>query len=371
MAQQVQFIPITGVPSPSAEQVQLFHQLAEVIAPSGQVYLSKAHKQHARLMERIAGVPADDALLNNAVRAVTLAHIGRSQGSKSHNVSALPIYVTALHLLNAALADRRKALLDETLAATVLLSWYEMFQSEAGAVPWIKHADGVATLIKMRGPARHRTGFGRELFLTYRLNFVPQALMSGAPCLLDGPEWRVLTKGIQDDMRANGMVDENTLFYESAEMFWSELARFPGLVREVRNLAAAGEDDPSEIQDLVERIKAFQTNFDDVFAQCNSALEETDYVHSTDSDDKPIFPIAYQYAKQYVASLHTTYWTVATITYYLLRKLDPSTKENPMYDLEPKNNNRAKGSLSLNVNGLKFAGGLLRNFGLLPQLEAL
>lgn len=151
---------LNSISSPELEQDQLFHQFTEAISPSGQTYLSQAHRQHGRLMQRISSVTTSNLLLNNAIRAVTLAHMGRSQQSSIFGASAMPFYGKALRLLNTALPDGEKGLSDETLAATILLSWYEMFSSGFG-VPWIKHAGGAATLIKMRGPARHRTGMQR------------------------------------------------------------------------------------------------------------------------------------------------------------------------------------------------------------------
>ena len=342
---------IARIVSPQAEQVQLLHLFSETVAPSGEFYFSKAHRHHSRLLHYISEV-SSNTLLDCSIRAVTLAQLGRSEPSPT--AAALVCYGKALRLLASTLQDKVAGLSDETLAATILLSWYETLSSDTSTL-WIKHAGGVSVLLKMRGPARHRTGFGRELFLTYRPNLVVQAMGAKEACLLDDPAWRGLTSQIQEDLAAAGLTEENQFFYTDAEEFWSELARFPALVRDARRMRAktVGEA-TSESRALAVRVRAFQACFEKSFRACQAALKETGFEYTVDSAAGPLFPLACQYASQYVASIDTTYASVTLITESLLRGLEQGKKLIAESKLEERFNKDIPPK-SVNPHGLKFA----------------
>jgi hypothetical protein len=44
--------------------------------------------------------------------------------------------------------------------------------SALGGIGWIRHVQGTARLVQLRGPALHSSGLGHELFLRFRLNGV-------------------------------------------------------------------------------------------------------------------------------------------------------------------------------------------------------
>lgn len=172
-------------------------------------------------------------------------------------------------------------------------------------------------------------------------------------------------------MHLEGLVKENEQFYDSAELFWSRLVLLPRLVRDVRNFCVlnrnAGQDPDFTIRALTSKVKGFKANFDDVYSQCNNALVSSGYGTTQDHNEEPLFPIASQYASQYIASLKTTYWTVAMIIDILLKKLEPDVDHMAIFDLESEKPNETTQSLSLNVHGVRFARNLARKFGVLPE----
>lgn len=90
-------------------------------------------------------------------------------------------YYEAVRSLRIAFGDEKEALSDETLCAAVLLSWYEVgvrfrgLKKGAHAAKvladnldesWLTHICGTSHIIKLRGPSRHRSGFGLALLET-------------------------------------------------------------------------------------------------------------------------------------------------------------------------------------------------------------
>ena len=167
----LQLVPILPgrIRSPKLEHVQLMYHFSEAMAPSNSIRLFEAHMSQRSLMERmmtsLANRPYNqhETLLDNAIRAVTVAHQGRIQHSETLVANARPFYGKALRLLNAALPNSHEGASNDLLSATVLLSVFEMISSDV-SVPYIQHAGGVAALIRIRGPTMHRTGYGRNIF---------------------------------------------------------------------------------------------------------------------------------------------------------------------------------------------------------------
>lgn len=58
---------------------------------------------------------------------------------------------------------------DDTLGACHLLEMYEVFECPAYCrSAYLAHYEGLATLIKLRGPEAHRTGMSHSIFLVFR-----------------------------------------------------------------------------------------------------------------------------------------------------------------------------------------------------------
>ncbi|KAF8846730.1 hypothetical protein BDZ45DRAFT_699774 [Acephala macrosclerotiorum] len=63
--------------------------------------------------------------------------------------------------------------------------------------PWISHTDGVAQIIRLRGPERYQTSLGHRIFLHYRTSAALQALMSRKSSFLSSPEWLMIPSSLR------------------------------------------------------------------------------------------------------------------------------------------------------------------------------
>ena len=309
--------------SPNLNQEQLLQVFCDVLSPVNQVHLSEAQRIHGRLSERLYTLSGNQKVLDSAIRAVTLASIGRENATRSLTEIGRMYYGNALRSLNTVLKDRGRALSDETLTPTILLSFYEMMAS-SNDVPFIKHAGGCGALIRLRGPAQHRTGLGREILLSYRPTLIIEAIESCTACFLDEPEWRNLFREIQEDMRKTGTTGPNINFFDRAEMFFVGLARVPEIFREIRclpmTLGTAEIDRATAITDVTTRALLWRSNFDGVFGSLGEALTEMGAAPVAVYSGDPVFQIAHIYVNIFVASVYTTYWMMCMMLNVLLRE---------------------------------------------------
>jgi len=105
--------------------------------------------------------------------AVCTAKLGRLYNDPMLVRESLRFYVQGLPELRKALRNPTLMLKDETLAACMLLQWYEGIECPAKNLRgWISHVNGCSKLIELRGPEAHRSALGHELFLAFRLREV-------------------------------------------------------------------------------------------------------------------------------------------------------------------------------------------------------
>ncbi|CZR69486.1 uncharacterized protein PAC_19386 [Phialocephala subalpina] len=126
--------------------------------------------------------------LDDAVRCTLTAYsacLQENAGSLNHDRRE---YYEAVRSLRIAFGDEKEALSDETLCAAVLLSWYEVLADNLDE-SWLTHICGTSHIIKLRGPARHRSGFGLALLESQEGLISGEAMTTFTPCFLDAPEW--------------------------------------------------------------------------------------------------------------------------------------------------------------------------------------
>ena len=317
--------------SPNLNQEQLLQVFCGVLSPINQVHLSEAQRIHGRLSERLYSLSGHQKVLDNAIRAVTLASIGRENATRSLTETGRTYYGNALRSLHTTLKDRGKALSDETLTSTMLLSFYEMMAS-SNDVPFIKHAGGCGALIRLRGPTQHRTGLGREILLSYRPTLIIEAIESCTACFLDEPEWRNLFREIQKDMRKSGTIGPNVNFFDQAEAFFIEMARVPEIFREIRclpmTLGASEVDRTFLITDLTIRALLWRSNFDAVFRSLGEALAGMGAAPTAEYSGDPVIQVAYIYVNIFVATVYTTYWMICMMLNVLLKEFQSPEQRN-------------------------------------------
>ncbi|TVY12812.1 hypothetical protein LARI1_G009053 [Lachnellula arida] len=110
-----------------------------------------------------------DPSLSMAFTAVATASLGTRPNSKALLPQADLFYVKALTKITATLRDARTASSDSTLAAVLLLSFFEQVTAtRVSHQAWNSHVDGAVALLKARGPENFQTRRRRDIWHVVR-----------------------------------------------------------------------------------------------------------------------------------------------------------------------------------------------------------
>lgn len=273
-------------------------------------------KNHARWLSHLPPLTGTNQLLDTSVRAVTLVHIGRLNNSEPFVMESRPYYGKALHLLNKTLQNREKGVENETLCAVILLSFYEMFASDSNEA-WVRHAGGVSALMRARGPARHRHGLDREIFLAYRYMLIIETFQQDVPCFLAEPEWIKLSNTIHDDLKKSGVSAERIEIFDLAEEYYQAMVILPALTAKARALwdaRQAGKPPPISRPHLIDEMTKSRIEFKSTFTRFEAALKKAGHaptikLNHTDA----LVGIEYEFVNTFVASTFVGYWTVLCV----------------------------------------------------------
>lgn len=322
--------------SPMLEESQLFQGFTNSIAPRTTT-VPPALRYHGQWLSRLPPMMGNFPLLDTAIRAVSLAHLAMQAHSPVIMRQSNPYYGRALHLLNKALLDEKQGLASETLSATILLSFYEMFSSDKNE-SWVKHAGGAGVLMRIRGAARHRHGFDREMFLAYRHALIIESFEQDKPCFLDEPEWRQVAIDIHEDIRASGVVGPGNQIFDTSEEFFKEMVRVPSMCCDARRLpmlskAGGGEHDDIKA-DITRRAKEHRSNLKSIHARFSAMLRMIGQAPTRRMTNDGVIATRIDYFNIFVASTHTGYWTLLMIINAILRELDKDSDDAPFYKME-------------------------------------
>jgi hypothetical protein len=121
----------------------------------------------------LTGAAVNTQLLESCMFAFFAARVGRANGDTDLIQRSRSMYVSGLAQLQEALAHRRTRLSDETLAACLTLSFYELAEHTEGMqAAYMTHRQGALMLLKLRGPKGSETPLGHSLFLAMRSQMV-------------------------------------------------------------------------------------------------------------------------------------------------------------------------------------------------------
>jgi hypothetical protein len=325
--------------SPDLEQRQLLHIFTFSIAPTAVDQLAAAGAAvytHGTWLARLPALTGTNKLLDNAVRAVTIAHLGRLESCNYFLSKARPFYGKALRLLSLALADPIESLSAEVLGATILLSLYEMFASNRDD-SWLRHAGGAAALMRIRGAARHRHGFHQELYLAYRHTLIIEAARSRVHCFLEEPEWREVAEQMRGNVE-NCQGARQAEHFNAAHDFSAEYVLIPGLICDAANLklspGCSYGTGISMKRKITTRAEVLRANIKRIFARLTSTLRSLGQGPTSYASDDPIFPIYYHYPNIFVASLHNSYRAMLMLLNIVLREMDLRGPSAGLHQLE-------------------------------------
>ena len=318
----------SSLSSPDLEQQQLLHIFIFSIAPTPvdqSTAAGAAVPTHGPWLARLPALTGRNKLLDNTVRAVTIAHFGRLDGCSNFLSEARPYYGKALHLLSLALADPTEAHSAEVLCATILLSMYEMFASDPDD-SWLRHAGGAAALMRIRGAARHRHGFHRELYLAYRPTLIIEAARSRVHCFLEEPDWLEVAIHIREDSKSCQFGGQSEHF-DAADDFATQYVHIPGLICDAANLklkpGSAYGTGSSMKKDITTRAERLRANIKRIFARFSLTLQSLGQGPTSYASEDPIIPVYYRYTNIFVATLHNNYRAMLMLLNILLREMDP------------------------------------------------
>lgn len=136
--------------------------------------LSRRHK--AGYMQDLASSSAASNIMDSCLRPSFLAYyiawLTRREAMDDPRLTAAgrELYICALQETHSALANRRTALSDSTLAACQALAAYEALECPGGTLQaWEWHQAALGRLVRLRGPAAHVDGPAWQVFTGFRL----------------------------------------------------------------------------------------------------------------------------------------------------------------------------------------------------------
>ncbi|KAI0154164.1 hypothetical protein GGR57DRAFT_118057 [Xylariaceae sp. FL1272] len=161
-------------------------------------------------------------------------------------------YDKALRSLRRGLDDTGTGLSDETLCASICLSWYEVLVDGLSPL-WVVHTAGSARLIQLRGPEKHLDGFGRLLLHTERGLIAAESLMCQKACFLSEPRWA----NVVESPVAETSSDSSTATFEDHFNYLDALSTIRS---EMRGCGNPGELCTTKLAKLEHRLRLLRSN---------------------------------------------------------------------------------------------------------------
>ncbi|RMZ90052.1 hypothetical protein DV736_g2719, partial [Chaetothyriales sp. CBS 134916] len=318
--------------APGLAQDQMLSVLQSSLHSRSQlVPVPKPVRSYERWFASLPNLTGQNFLLDNAIRALSLAHMGNLHGNRTILNQSRPYYGRAIRLLNAALSDPETGMASETLSATMLLSFYEMFASESND-SWIKHAGGASTLMKLRDPSRYRYGLDREIFLAYRHAIIIESFYKEVPCFLDQPAWAQVARDIFKDTTKRVTNDDFLELFNLTEEFYEQIVQLPAFLSDIKNLAAAFEREKADFpspeaftQELMRRVVTSRANSKSYFAKFEGCLMKLNYRWTSYDSDDPLITKYYTFVNVFVASSCTGFWNILMILNLMIIDLQQRT----------------------------------------------
>lgn len=295
---------LVAILSPTLNQAQLLSAFIGTLSAKKTPTLKPTFRYTSLFLGEVVNYAGQSPVLEWAVRAVSLSHLGRQVEDQHLIQLSRQMYRQALLTLNAALQDPMDGLSSKTLAATILLSFYEVINcTEKDS--WIRHAGGAGHLMRLRGPERHRSGLGRVCFLAYRHSLVIEAFLSRSATFLAVKPWLDLSREVQ-----KGMPDRSPIS-DLVDDFHLLIVEFPGFIQSAQ--------DPNVTiparRKLLTTGQAHRGNLKVLHKRMMTTLEETDQeiAEQPSASNDQVFPVVYNFPTLAIGSLLCGYWAVLTV----------------------------------------------------------
>ncbi|OCT52708.1 hypothetical protein CLCR_09999 [Cladophialophora carrionii] len=328
-----------SVYSPYLAQEQLLSTFSSSLSGHGPLLLPPQMRSHQNWLSQLPRM-FGSRLLDSTVRAVSLVHLGRVQHSELFVHESRRFYGNALRLLNKSLTNDTDGMSTETLSATILLSFYEMFASDSND-SWVRHSGGAGLLMRLRGPDRHLSGLDRDVYLAYRHTIIIDAFMRDEACFLAEPQWLEMAEKIHNDLRASGITDERLEIFELAEEFYLEHVQIPTTLRDARHLDESKrkmtrEQFAAHTELVLARARLHRANLKSINLRFRTALTRNGLETVSMDTMDPVFPKQYVFANVFIASQYTGHWTIMLILNLILKdnEKEIAPEKNSLYLME-------------------------------------
>lgn len=287
--------------APNVMQDQL---LANFIASLREPVLASTFRSHNSWLTEVALRPSLSDSLTWAVRAISISNLGRKAEDPELIEVSRFLYGKSLLKLKRTLEDKDEGLSSDTLSATILLSFYEVFNC-TNDYAWIRHAGGAGRLIQLRGPDRHRSGFGRTVFLACRTSVIMDAFQQHIPCFLEAPPWRKLCWDLHQDKSPAPLIFTD-------EEYFQELVKYPAFLREVNQAIGNPNTKVESFSRLHTKGLTNRSNFHSIHDRMGQEMlaAGTGPTNKPSSLQDSPFPVVYTYPDIHIATHYCCYWTI-------------------------------------------------------------
>ncbi|KAF1961822.1 hypothetical protein CC80DRAFT_198381 [Byssothecium circinans] len=146
------------------------------------------------LILALPSIPATSQTLLAALDALSAAQLAVSNRNYPLINRSRSLYGTALSQMMVVIQSPARALEDETLLATYLLTLYEVFVGITNGRGFFYHVQGLLHLLKERGPDSFKSRFSMMIYHAIRYNSLSLGYHVRKASMLDSPEWRAVTK---------------------------------------------------------------------------------------------------------------------------------------------------------------------------------
>ncbi|KAF2448352.1 hypothetical protein P171DRAFT_353025 [Karstenula rhodostoma CBS 690.94] len=183
--------PVLRQVSPIAiERVQHVGELIWLYLPR-----SDAHTlpPPSALMLTLPQLPATSDVLLAAVDALSAAQLAVANRNYNLVNRSRSLYGTALSKMMTAIQSPDRAVEDETLLATYLLTLYEVFVGITSGHGFFYHVQGLLHLLKQRGPKSFGSRLNMQIFHAIRYNSLSIGYHVRKGSMLDTDEWMAVT----------------------------------------------------------------------------------------------------------------------------------------------------------------------------------
>ncbi|UKZ63458.1 uncharacterized protein TrAtP1_004688 [Trichoderma atroviride] len=260
------------------------------------------------------------AALDGAVCSLALHLMGKELADDALVARSRTVYGWSLGALQATLRHPTRWKSSETFCSAVMLCFFELFAGTTAPDTWLRHAQGIATLMEQRGPAAHTQGNDAAILFSFRGILIMSSLFfpTSSKCFLACPEWRgALCNNewgsiLSPDAPDFSMQVVNSFFLCLADM--PEVMWWGYPVREA--LMAGRQVSPRRIKQLAELVAEKRERFTEWYEDFKKIGVELKEAPSQDSNSP--YQVILEHPVGWLGSMHMGYWASMLILQELL-----------------------------------------------------